>query len=188
MKSKLKIVFPLGVLATLFLLTSCEKETVSPSDHMSDMAIDVRNNGNGNGNGGGNGGGNGNGNGNNNDVEGEVDPDPIEYDATYQITEYDEFDALYRFSICVEGDLMLLQTDSTITHWGTGYWGAWADPYPYADGIVHYIKGLSEVTYEFVGLPGDMLDVSKTLSVTDYLSGHVTTTYKHIGIYSRTSD
>ena len=187
MKSVFNMTCSLVAITFLFLFASCEKDTINPSDSLSDTPIEVRGGGNGDGNGG-NGGGNGKGKGKNNDDDGGNNQDTIHYASTYQITAYDEFDPLYRFSFSDAGDLVLLQTDSTVTHWGTDYWGSWADPYPYLDGIVHYFNGLTEVTYDFESLSGDMFDVNKTLSVTEYLSGNVTTTYKHIGIFTRTAE
>jgi len=176
MKSMLRLTTLLSTLTVIFLFTSCDKEDLQTAGATGQDEITVR---------GGKGNNNGKGKGNQGDGSGGVDPVPIDYDATYQISEVDDPRPLYKFSIATTGDLMLLQTDPSITSWGTDYWGYWADPFPYADGIVHYIDGLTEVTYEFSPLSGDKFDVTETLRVTSYNSGAVTTTVWHLGIYSR---
>ena len=113
-------------------------------------------------------------------------PDPTEDDPfviTYIIDEVDEWDPLYKFSISESGTLMKFETDPTITTWGTDYWGSWADPYPYENNKVNYIKGLTNNTYEFEFLSDGRVDVVTTLIVQPYPSGTPRTTVKHIGIY-----
>ncbi len=114
------------------------------------------------------------------------DPPPeIEYNATYQIAEIDDHDPLYRFSISQSGQLMLLQTDPTVTSWGTDYWGYWSSPYTYTNNQVNYIIGLTNTTYQFTVLPNNNIDVTKTLIVQPYLGGTPTTTITHPGVYTR---
>jgi hypothetical protein len=190
MQYKMSLISFLCALTTIFMMQSCDTEDVRPAgSDDSPSSVFVRG-GKGQGNGGDNGGGNGGGNGKGKNKDGsdggDTDPvDPVEYAATYEITEYDDWGALWRFSISVDGDLMLFQTDSTVTHWGSDHWGSWADPFPYANGVVHYIKGLSNVTYEFVALPNDQFDVTKTVITGSYTGEITTTTVDHLGVYAR---
>ncbi|MCB0699135.1 MAG: hypothetical protein H6551_13500 [Chitinophagales bacterium] len=131
------------------------------------------------------GGGKGNGKGDNEDPA--PNPDPVEYAVTYQISEVDDPDALYRFSISSSGQLMLLETDPTITSWGTDYWGYWSSPYTYANGQVDYTIGLGRTIYTFTQVSANTIDVTKTLITSSYPSsrgGTTTTTVSHPGTYT----
>lgn len=124
--------------------------------------------------------GKGKGKGGNNQNDPGVNPFVI----TYQLYEADDNDPLFRFSISQSGELILLETDATVASWGTDYWGYWSDPFPYANNEVNYIIGLTNTTYQFQPLPGDKIDVTKTLIVQPYPSGTPTTTITHPGVYA----
>jgi len=113
--------------------------------------------------------------------EPEPDPEPIPGGAQYQLAEVDDFDPLWRFT--VSGNHVLLQTDPSITSWGTDYWSYWSDPYAFHDGVVDYTVGLTHTTYVFTPLGDDRYDVTKTLVVQPYNGGGPTTTVTHPGIY-----
>jgi len=155
-----------------FLIISCEKNINSPagdilsSDNTSQNSLKK---------------GKGKGKGNIPDPEPEPDPDP--FVTTYQLFQAIDSDPLYKFSISQSGQLMLLETDPSITSWGTNYWGYWSDPFLYANNEVNYIIGLTNTTYRFQSLPDNKIDVTKTLIVQPYPSGTPTTTETHPGIY-----
>ena len=113
------------------------------------------------------------------------DPDPNvdPFVQTYQLFQAVDSDPLYKFSISQSGQLMLLETDPSITSWGTNYWGYWSDPFQYVNNEVNYIIGLTNTTYRFQSLPDNKIDVTKTLIVQPYPSGTPTTTESHPGIY-----
>ena len=48
-------------------------------------------------------------------------------DGTWQLVEPVDADPLWR--IVKTGDALLLQTDPSVTSWGTDYWGYWTDAY-----------------------------------------------------------
>lgn len=109
----------------------------------------------------------------------------IEYESTYRITTYDDPDPLYQFSFSTSGTLVLLETDPTVTTWGTDYWGTWANPYTYANGVMETRSGLTETRIEFIQLTNGDIDVYKRIIRHPYLSGPIDTTYVHPGIYTR---
>jgi hypothetical protein len=150
------------------LIISCEKEVFSPANET--YSSDIISNKNIN---------KGKGKGKNRDIK------PVEdtLGTTYQLYLADDFDPLYKFTISPSGDLMLLETNPTVTSWGTNYWGYWSDPFLYANNEVNYIIGLTNTTYRFQPLPGNKMDVTKTLIVQPYPSGPPTTTETHPGVY-----
>lgn len=114
------------------------------------------------------------------------EPDPTESALTpqwawYRLALADEFDPLSRFGL--DGQQVLLQTDSTITSWGADYWGYWDEPFTIEGDVVSYTVGLTHTTYTFVPLVGDGFDVTRTLVVQPYLSGEPTTTLTHVGMF-----
>ena len=103
-------------------------------------------------------------------------------DGTYEIFQVDDFDPLWRFTKI--GDSIQLETDPSITSWGSDYWGYWSDPFELDENEVYYVAGgLTETTYEFVILNDGGVDVIKTLVVHPYLGGNSTTTITHPGQY-----
>jgi len=172
------------LLLTMLIFISCQEEEVLPDSEFQNEVTLRGGKPNDNGGGKGNGKGKGGKDDNNDDDTGEEDP-VIEYGDTYQLHERDDYDQLYRFSFTVEGDQVLFQTDSTITSWGTDYWGYWAEPHPYENGVVQYISGLSFVKYEFVEVGDGVFDVSKMFVQGFYNSTHTDTTFSHPGLYTR---
>ena len=171
---KLKSTFALCLaLITTLSLMSCEKDALVSTDNsgLSGHDLELRNNGKGKGK-------------KDKDGEEEEEEEEIVYTSTFILRQAVDFDPLYKFSISEAGDLMLLQTNPEITTWGTDYWGSWSDPYPYANYIVHYTKGLTDVTYVFDPLPDGSFDVTKTLIVSPYSTrGEPDTTITNPGIY-----
>lgn len=165
----------LSIIAVMGLLISCEKNVNSPADGTNSNEITSETAFNK---------GNGKSKGKHKDDIGDIpDPNQDPFIATYQLHQADDFDPLYRFSISQSGQLMLLETDPTVTSWGTDYWGYWSDPFPYANNEVNYIIGLTNTTYQFQPLPGNKIDVTKILIVQPYPSGTPTTTVTHPGVY-----
>jgi hypothetical protein len=158
----------------VIMLTSCEKEIYSPADETNPSKITSQSDFN-----------KGNGKGKHKDDEGDPNPDPTPdpFVVTYQLYQADDSDPLFRFSISESGELMLLETNPTVTSWGTDYWGYWSDPFPYANNKVNYTIGLSNTTYQFQSLPDNKIDVTKILVVQPYLSGTPTTSKSHPGVY-----
>ena len=152
------------------LFTSCEKEAYQISDLENSSEVFSKKPVNP-----------GNGNGKPDKGDDPVEPDP--FVATYRLVQADDNDPLYQFSISQSGTLMLLETDPTVTSWGTDYWGYWSNPYPFQNNQVNYTIGLTETTYEFTPLAGDRYDVVKTLIQHPYLGGTSTTTVSHPGVY-----
>lgn len=113
--------------------------------------------------------------------EPEPEPQPNPSGAVFQLAEVDDFDPLWKFT--VSGNHVLLQTDPSITSWGTDYWGYWSDPYAFQGGVVDYTVGLTHTTYVFTPLGDDRYDVTKTVVVQPYNGGGPTTTVTHPGIY-----
>ena len=105
------------------------------------------------------------------------------YGATYRIAQPDDPDPLYQFSFSADGTLVLLQSDSTVANWGSDFWGSWAEPFPFVNGAVHYIDGLTEITYQFEPYGTNGYDVTFILTVSPYTGGPSTTTVEHPGIY-----
>ena len=148
------------------LITSCERELNSPTDKISQNDLKkVQGKGKGK------------------ITDPEPDPNEDPFIKTYQLFQAIDGDPLYKFSISQSGQLMLLETDPTITSWGTNYWGYWSDPFAYSNHEVNYIIGLTNTTYRFQELPGNKFDVTKTLVVQPYPTGTPTTTETHPGIY-----
>ena len=115
---------------------------------------------------------------------GNEEPEPsVTYSATYLLYMADDPDPLYKFSIATSGDLMLLQTDPSVTGWGTDYYGYWSDPFPFAGNEVNYTFGLANTTYTFIPLPDNKYQVEKTIVQQPYLGSTVTTTVSTPGIY-----
>lgn len=180
MKHSLSYMFAIISLSFCFLVSSCSTEPYSlPTDSDSNAVEGEFRGGKKNDK------GNGKGKNKDDDNGGNQDPEIIEYAATYEIYRAVDHDPLYRFSISTSGDLMLFQTDSTVTSWGSDYWGYWSDPYDYLNGQVEYIIGLTHTTYIFDPLPNDKFDVTKILVVTPYTGGPATTTITNPGIYTR---
>lgn len=122
----------------------------------------------------------------NNDNPPPPPPPEITYDVTYQLSEVDDPDPLYRFSISQSNQLILLETDPSITSWGTDYWGYWSSPFAYANGHVDYTTGLGRTIYTFTQTSATTIDVQKTLITSSYPSsrgGTTTTTVSHPGTY-----
>jgi hypothetical protein len=108
-------------------------------------------------------------------------PAPTPQWAWYRLALADEFDPLSRFGL--DGQQVLLQTDSTITSWGTDYWGYWDEPFMMEDNVLSYTVGLSHTTYTFLPLAGEGFDVTRTIVVQPYLVGEPTTTVTHVGVF-----
>lgn len=117
--------------------------------------------------------------------EPEPEPEPTPQYVWYQVSAYDDADPLYRFGIDNELGIIRLETDPSVTSWGTDYWGYWSDPFPFDGSSVSYTNGLSHTTYTFVPSLGGGLDVTKTVVVDPYLGGEPTTTVKHVGVFGR---
>jgi hypothetical protein len=116
----------------------------------------------------------------------ETPPDTTVQDSftkTYILSDRDDPDALYKFSISKSGKLILLESDPTVGLWGSDFYGLWSDPFTYSDNQVNYIKGLTNTTYDFDYLENNKVDVVKTLLVASYLSNSVDTTITHPGVY-----
>jgi len=162
----------ISIFISAFLTISCEKMVNSPADEINSANNAGQNNfekGKGKGKGKG--------------TIPDPEPDPIPFVKTYQLFQAVDWDPLYKFSISESGQLMLLETDSTVTSWGSNYWGYWSDPFVYSNNEVNYIIGLTNTTYRFQALPDNKIDVTKTLIVQPYPSGTPTTTETHPGIY-----
>lgn len=99
-----------------------------------------------------------------------------------KVASYD-YDPLSRYG--QDGDQVLLQTDPTVTSWGTDYWGYWSDPYTMVGNTVQYTIGLTHTTYTFSVLADGRIDVSRTLVTQPYPSGDPVTTETHVGIFER---
>jgi hypothetical protein len=114
----------------------------------------------------------------------EPEPTPApQTSTTYQLSVRDAFDPLYRFT--QSGNEVLLQTDPTVTFWGTDYWGYWKNPFPMTGNAVVIRIGLTVTTYDFTPRSDGTIDVLKTLVVTPYQGGAPTTTVTHVGIFAR---
>ena len=114
----------------------------------------------------------------------EPEPDPVPDGSTWQLEAPDDHDPLWRFTR--SGNQMLLQTDPSVTSWGTDYWGYWSDPFAIDGQDVAYTIGLTHTTYTFVDQPDGRIDVTKTLIVQPYLGGSPTTTVTHVGVFAPT--
>lgn len=170
MKSNLSFVFAC-LIATIAFIFSCQPtENITPENPVTIAQKKGKGNGKGKNNDGG-------------DDGGTVTPPPVAGD-TYQLESASDADPLYKFTFYNSDTEVLLQTDPSITTWGTDYWGYWTDTFPYANNQVNYIVGLTNVTYDFQFLPGDKVDVTRTLIVTPYTGGSPTTTVTHPGVYS----
>jgi hypothetical protein len=112
-----------------------------------------------------------------------AEPQPTPAPQHYQLSVRDAFDPLYRFTW--SGNEVLLQTDPTVTVWGTDYWGYWKNPFPLTGDAAIIRVGLTVTTYEFSHLSDGTVDVTKTLVVTPYQGGAPTTTVTHVGIFQR---
>jgi hypothetical protein len=166
------------IFAAFVMLSSCEKDVYSPADEINSSRIMVEDNLKKD---------KGKGKGRNNQNDPPADPvDPVvdPFVSTYQLDQADDFDPLFRFSISQSGELMLLETDPTVTSWDTDYWGYWSDPFPYTNNEVNYIIGLTNTSYHFQSLPDNKIDVTKILIVQPYPSGTPTTTITHPGVYN----
>ena len=170
----------LAILVVLFAVLSCQKETIEPvSQKLTDTSTESFNsdlkfkNGSNKGKG------------RKDDTDNDDTPDPISYASTYKLSSQNATHPLYQFSISTSGDLMLLQTDSTITTWGTDYWGFWSEPFGYSNNKINYISGLTNVTYEFEMLANDQIAVKQTLIVQPWPTGQPTTTISYPGIYDK---
>lgn len=153
------------------MFTGCEKEEIRPfgTDNSSD--VELRN-------------GNGKGKGKKDKGDyGDDNGDSVHYASTYALFQAVDNDPLFRISISESGDLMLLETDPSVTSWGSDYWGFWSDPFDYVNMEVSYTIGLTHTTYHFEQLPGNKMDVTKTLVVQPYPSGEPTTMVTHPGVY-----
>lgn len=151
-------------IAAVIMLTSCERDIYSPADGTNSSEINSQADFN-------------------KSKKKDDGGDPAtSFVTTYQLDQADDWDPLYRFSIYV-GQSMLLETDPTVTSWGTNYWGYWSNSFPYANNEVNYIIGLTNTTYQFQPLPGGKFDVTKILIVQPYPSGTPTTTVTHPGVY-----
>lgn len=114
-------------------------------------------------------------------------PPPVEeevFEVWYQASQVIDPDPLYRFSISNSGNAAMLETDPTITSWGTDYWGYWDEDFPFVNNKVDYTFGLGNTVYTFTQVSPGVYDVTKKLVVSSYNSSTVTTTYSHPGIYT----
>lgn len=108
-------------------------------------------------------------------------------DGSYEIVEYDGYgDQLFRFHL--SGDQVLFESDPTVTTWGTDYWGYWADPFPFADDVVQFFRGLSNVQYDFEVVGDGLVHVTRTLVTVDYGGGILIDEVKPLGVYGRYAD
>jgi hypothetical protein len=93
-----------------FLITSCEKSVnsptsgIHPSDNTSQNSLKK---------------GKGKGKGQIPDPDPDPDPNVEPFVQTFQLFQAVDSDPLYKFSISQSGQLMLLETDPSITSWGT---------------------------------------------------------------------
>lgn len=168
----LKTSMVLLVSAVLLTVYSCQKaDNVNPAI---DKEVLAKKGGNGKGS-----------NGKGNQTPEEPEEPVVEYESTYRITTYDDPDPLYQFSFSTDGALVLLETDPTITTWGTDYWGFWASPFAYSNGVMETRSGLTETRIEFRSLANGDIDVYKRLIRHPYLNGTSDTMYFHPGVYTR---
>lgn len=108
----------------------------------------------------------------------------VKYAKTYRIKQDIKVtDPLYKFHISESGDLILLESDSTIAMWGADFWGSWKDPFTYGNNKVNYINGLSNITYEFFPQSDGTISVKLTVITQPYPSGEPRTTVSYPGVY-----
>jgi hypothetical protein len=100
------------------------------------------------------------------------------------LSNVDDADPLYQFAFNSSGTQVMFYTDSTITHWGTDYWGYWDEPYIVEDGVVSYTIGLSSTTYLFEDIGNNTFLVSKIVVTSPYNGGPSNTTETTPGEYS----
>lgn len=166
---KAKTVFTIIVFLIGFSFVSCEKEAVKDNYH-GELVTKAK-------------GGKGKGN-----KPKDPPPPPVVeeevFEVWFQASQVIDPDPLYRFSISQSGSAMMLETDPTITSWGTDYWGYWDEDFPFVNNKVDYTFGLGNTVYTFTQVSPGVYDVTKKLVVSSYNSNTVTTTYSHPGIYT----
>ncbi len=125
-----------------------------------------------------------NGKGKTNDPDPIPDPVPVEYAVTYQVSESVDSRGLYRFSISKDGTLMLLESDPTVAAWGSDFWGTWSSPFPYSNGQVVYVNGLSQITYTFTQVNSTTMHVTERIVTQPWPSGTPTTSNYDLGLFT----
>ncbi len=112
-------------------------------------------------------------------------PPPAEvFTGYYQLQNAHDFDPLFRFAISASGQFMMLESDASISSWGTDFWGYWDEPFAYTNQQVNYTFGLSNTSYTFSPIAVNEFDVYKRVIIHPYLSGTADTAYSLPGIYT----